>query len=301
LSRHLGLLGAILAILLVTGVLLAPLPESWNGRWQSKFFDLGHVPLFAALTLGLWFALGRSWPWPALLSLVIAGLAELVQDHFGRTGNWQDFVRGALGVAAAVVLIHACRPPRTWPRLAAYGLLVLALVAWPVLDSGLVLLDAALAYRDFPTLADFGTELQMQRWEGHQALLTRQPNSEQASGHSARLDLLPGQEEYPGATLDTIVSDWTGRRRLCCTFRVIGEPLVVVCSLRDRAIQGTSRHYQFEKNYPPGEHQVSMELATIAPLAHPEPLNLRAVHTFQVFTYRPATARTLLLHRVWLE
>ena len=93
-SRYLGHFAAILAIIFVVGVLLAPLPASWQGHWQSKFFDLGHVPLFAALTLGLWFALGRRWPWPALLSLMIAGLAELVQDYFGRTGNWQDFVRG---------------------------------------------------------------------------------------------------------------------------------------------------------------------------------------------------------------
>ena len=98
-SQYLVRAGAILAILLVVAVLLVPLPGRWHGRWQSKFFDLGHLPLFAALTTCLWFLLGRRWLWPVLCSLLVAGLAELVQDHFGRTGNWADFVRGALGVA----------------------------------------------------------------------------------------------------------------------------------------------------------------------------------------------------------
>ena len=304
-SRHLARAGAVLAILVVIIVLLIPLPESWHGRWQSKFFDLGHVPLFAALTLGLWFTLGRRWPWPALLALGVAGLAELVQDHFGRTGNWEDFVRGALGVAAAVVLIYPWRPPRTWSRLAAQTLLVLGgVLAWPVLECGPFLLDAVEASWSFPTLADFGSDRQMLRWQSQQAVLTRQADPGQASGHSAQLVLLPGPEEYPGVTMDTIVRDWTGWRRLCCTFRVVGESLVVVCSLRGRSVQGDIVHYQFEKNYLPGEHQAfswNWPRGFAPSRFRPEPLDLRAIHYFQVFIYRPKTARTLWLHRIWLE
>ena len=141
----------------------------------------------------------------------------------------------------------------------------------------------------------------MLRWESHQAVLTRQPDSAQASGNSARLELLPGPEKYPGATLEVIVRDWSGRRRLCCSFTVMEEPLVVVCSLRGRGLQGGSGHYQLEKNYAPGEHRLCVELATLAAGDLPEPLDLRQVRSFQVFTYRPNQARTLILHRVWLE
>src|SRR5271165_2593846 len=113
-----ALLAAALAVALVTFLLLMPFPPSWEGDWQGKFFDLGHVPLFAALTVYLWLVLGRSWPWPALIALALAGLAELVQDSFGRTGNFLDFVRGALGIAAALVALHFCTGPRTLTRFA---------------------------------------------------------------------------------------------------------------------------------------------------------------------------------------
>jgi hypothetical protein len=285
---------ALFAVLLVAAVLLAPLPQSWHGPWQSKFFDLGHVPLFAALTLVLWQTLGRRWPWPALIALAIAALAEVVQDHFGRTGNVEDFVRGALGVAAAVVLVHAWRRPRTWTRLAVCGLLLVALLTWPIADCGPYLLDAAEGHAAYPTLADFATERQLLRWRCQQSELTRQGDG------AARLDLLPGPESYPGATLRPIVRDWSGRRRVCCTFTVIDRPLVVVCSLRSGPAH-SSTHYQFEKSYPPGEHHICADLATVAPLARPEPLDLTRVEAFQLFTYRPAEPRTILLHRVWVE
>jgi hypothetical protein len=277
-------------VVLVAAVLLVPLPQSWHGRWQSKFFDLGHVPLFAALTLVLWWTLGRRWPWPALIALTIAGLAELVQERFGRTGNVEDFLRGSLGVGIAVVVIQVCRPPRTWDRLAVGALLVAGLLAWPIVDCGPSLLDAAEGYAAFPTLADFSTDRQLLRWGCNQAELTRQPDG------AARLELLAGSENYPSASLEPVVHDWSGWRRLCCTFTVTDAPLVVVCSLR-----GRDTHYQFEKTYPPGRHQVTIDLAAVAPLARPEPLDLSDVRIFQLFIYRAHAPRTLLLYRVWLE
>src|SRR5262245_22953560 len=71
-------LGTAAALALVTGLLLMPLPRRWEGPWQSKLFDLGHVPLFFALTLFLWRMLNRSWAWALGIALGLGGLAELV-------------------------------------------------------------------------------------------------------------------------------------------------------------------------------------------------------------------------------
>src|SRR5438552_745462 len=100
-------LAAVAAVALVSFLLLMPLPSSGESTWLSKCFDLGHVPLFGILTIYLWFVLGRSWLWPPLIALTLAGLAEIVQDSFGRTGSFLDFVRGALGIAATLVALHA--------------------------------------------------------------------------------------------------------------------------------------------------------------------------------------------------
>jgi VanZ family protein len=285
----------------VAALLLVPLPPSWDGPWQSKLFDLGHVALFFALTLALWVVLKRSWAWAIGVALALGGLAELVQDWFGRTGSLLDFVRDVLGSACALVVVRAGQGPLTLPRLAGHVFVLVALLAWPVADAAPRLLDAWEGYRELPTLADFATERQLLRWEWNQANLERVPDPQEPSGWSARLQLLPGPRLYPAAGLEPICRDWRGYHRVCCSFTVTERPLVVVISVRGQAAAGGSPHYQFEDEYPPGRHVVCADLATVARAAKPRPVDLAQVCYFQVFIYRPKSPRTIYLHRVWLE
>src|SRR5262245_58770292 len=280
-------LGTAAALALVTGLLLMPLPRRWEGPWQSKLFDLGHVPLFFALTLFLWRMLNRSWAWALGIALGLGGLAELVQDYFGRTGNLLDFVRDVIGAALAVVVVHAWQGPRTALRLAGHAAAVVALLAWLVADAAPRLLDAREGYRAFPTLADFATDGQMIRWECRQATLRRVPDPEQPSGWSARLELLTGPREYPGAIFQPVVRDWSGRRRLCTSFTVPEGPLLVVLSVRGHNGAGSSStHYDFGETYAAGTHTVRLDLDKVARKARPGRLDLSAIHEVLVFTIR---------------
>jgi hypothetical protein len=293
-------LGAAAAVALVTVLLLMPLPGGGHG-WRSKLFDLGHVPLFGALTLCLWLTLGPSWRQPVLVALTLGALTELLQDAFGRTGDLLDFIRDALGVACAVVLVRAWQGPWTPLRLAGHALALAALLAWPLADAGPRLLDAFEGYRDFPTLADFATERQLLRWECAQADLQRVPAPEGGPGWSGRLTMLPGPREFPGAYLEPLRRDWRGWRRLCCSFTVHDEPLLLVFSFRGHDRKGTYTHHQFEKRYAVGEHTVCAELEEVARRARPTPLDLSDVEHLQLFIYRPRRADTISLHRIWLE
>jgi hypothetical protein len=295
---RLGGVGLVLGA--VAFLLLTPFPEDWHATWSSKFFDLGHVPLFATVTVCLWWLLGRSLLWASAIALFLAGLGEVLQYEmaWGRSGDVPDFIRGALGVGAAGVLLHAWKGPWTAGRLALHALAVITLVAWPVLDAFPSLLDAYAAYRAFPTLASFSSSWELERWECQQAELTRvaDPN-----GWAGRLELRPGPAKYPGAELETVVRDWTGYRRVCCAFAVEGAPLRVVFSLRGRGEPGRSTHFQTEQVYEPGTHTFCLDLAAAAAAARPVSLDLRHMHTFHVFTYRPERPRVLRLFRVWLE
>jgi hypothetical protein len=254
------------------------------------------------MTVYLWLVLRHSALWAALISLAVAALAELVQDHFGRSGSLLDFVRGALGVGAALVVLHAWQGPRTLRRLAVHAVAVVVLLAWPVADAAPWLLDAADGFRSFPTLADFGTARQLLRWDCQQSTLTRVPDGDQPSGWSARLDFRPGPERYPSAVLQPIGRDWSQHGRLGCSFTVAGEPLLLVISIRGgRGASGRTSHYQFEKTYAVGTHQVGVDLATVARQARPDPLDLSDIRFFQLFIYRTDRSRTMYLHRVWLE
>lgn len=135
--RRLILLLAGLALL---AALLVPLPSTWRSGWRSKLCDLGHVPLFALATLGMWWARGGTWLLPVATGVLVAGGAEIVQGHVGRHADWGDFLYGIIGVLCAVIAVELARGPRTPRRLVAYALLGGVLLLWPLLDAGPVFL-----------------------------------------------------------------------------------------------------------------------------------------------------------------
>jgi hypothetical protein len=292
---------AAVVVVLALAALLAPLPPRWGGGWRGTLLDLGHVPLFAALTLGLGFALRRGWVWPAAIALALAAAAELFQPLVGRTASLLDLLRGAAGVAAAVILAHAARWPRTVPRLGGHALALVAVLAWPVADAAPLLLDAWEGHSDFPTLADFATRRQLLRWDVSQARLERVADPEADSGASARLDFLPGPRRYPYAMLLPVVRDWSDKQSLYCSFTVPDAPLLLVVSVRGQTAEGGPTHYQFERTYPPGRHVLEVDLESAARRAQRGLLDLTEVYCVQLFIYREHAPRTIRLHRVWLK
>jgi len=291
----------VLAVGIVAALLLLPLPDPWSRGWRGSILDLGHVPLFAALTLA-WVRRDRSPLPPALCAAGLAGVAELVQAGVGRNPDWGDFLRGVLGALAAAAGVAAWRARRTPRRAAGFVLVVAGLLAWPLLDIGPRLLDAARGYRDFPVLADFRTDSELVRWEPAQAVLTRTADPDRPDGWVGRLELQPGPEPYPGASLEPITGDFRGYRRLCCSFGVEGGPLEVVISVRSGAGEGRpTTHYQTGRVYGSGPHTVRLELPEVAPRARPRPLDLSDVRAVQFFTTDLTQPRTMLIRAVWLE
>jgi hypothetical protein len=175
-------------------------------------------------------------------------------------------------------------------------------VAFPAIDAGPRLLDAAEGLTDFPTLADFDTDRQLLRWHCQQAILNRAPDPGRPSRFTGRLEFHPGTSPYPGAMLEHVRRDFAGYRRLCWSFTVEGGPLTLVFSLRggpDGA--GRTSHFQFARRFAPGEHRAEMDLTEAALLAEPAPLGRADLWWSQVFTVRPQEVRVIHLHRVWLE
>jgi hypothetical protein len=286
-------------------LLVMPLPRHWyGGGWRGKVCDLAHVPLFALLTLGLAVLCRGAWYLPAGISVALAALAEVVQHWTGRSGNVRDFLRGAVGVAIAVVVVHAWMGPRDRWRFAAHALIIAALLVWPVLDCGPSLLDAYEGYQALPLLADFDTPRQMLRWECNQSRLRRVPDPDEPGRWIGRLTFRPGPLEHPSAVLHPVTPDWSGHCRVCCEFTVHEGPLRIVISIREgRNEKGDSSHFQFEKLYAPGRHVAYAELAMASRKSHFGSLDLTNMLSVQFFTYRRDLDRdrTIDVHRVWLE
>ncbi|MBA4065973.1 MAG: hypothetical protein C0501_20090 [Isosphaera sp.] len=282
------------AAVAAAGLLLMPRPARWLGAWHGELLDLGHVPLFAALVLVLRFAAGFTVGRALLAAVAVAAVAEVVQPWVGRSGGWADFLTGVLGAVAAAAAVRAWEPRPTGARVG-YAVVAAAAVAWPVVEAGPYLADTVDGRDAFPVLADFTTDRQFRRWVCDQATLTRQ-------GAAARLELLPGPEDYPGAALRPVVPDFRGHRWLCCSFEVVGVPLELVFSVRSGVpgAAGTT-HVQAEAEYAGGRHVVRLDLAALAARARPAPLDLSDVRYVQLFVLRPAEPRTVVVYRVWLE
>jgi hypothetical protein len=295
-------LWAILVVVLVAALLLTPIPVRWQGDWQGKFFDLGHVPLFGVMTVLLRLLLPRPWYAAPLIALTEAALAEVAQNYVGRDGNFPDFLRGGLGVFAALVALRAWQERPGILRLGCYALALAGLLAWPVGDAAPWLLDALDGFRSFPILAEFGTAREVRRWHCDQAALERMQDPARPGQWVGCLELLPGPQQYPGAVLHPIVRDWRQYGRLCWAFRVENEHLDLVFSLRSGPdAQGQTTHYQQGRRFGRGNHLFEVDLLRAAREAEEGPLDLSNVRAVQIFTESPEQAKAIFLERIWLE
>src|SRR5262245_48642774 len=96
-KRKRGIVWILPALILATAtlLLLVPLPRQFDSGWRAQLLDFGHVPLFALLTLALWPVCSKRWYPPALITLALAALVEVVQTFVGRSGDVPDFLRGS--------------------------------------------------------------------------------------------------------------------------------------------------------------------------------------------------------------
>lgn len=283
-------------------LLFLPLPPWLDGGWRSTLLDLGHVPLFALLTVTLARVLGCRWYHAVGIGVLLAAGVELAQSVTGRSASWTDLGYGTAGVLSAGVLLRAAEwraRSMSRSRLLGHAMVALTLTALPVLHAAPGLLDAAEGVASFPVLADFRSESQLRRWICRQARLSRAKQGDSIVG---RLEFLPGAEDYPGAQLEHVLRDFRGYDRLCWALTVENEAVTLAFSLRsgpDRS--GRTRHYQFQRRLEPGEHVVEMDLLTAAAHGEEGQLDLANLWYSQLFVVRPTEPRAVQVRRVWLE
>ncbi len=286
---------------LVLLLLLVPLPHGWSGSWEGYVVDFGHVPLFAVLTIGLWWTFGESLFPAALLALVLAAGMEFTQSLVGRTASWIDFLLGTLGVAAAVIGILMWRGNRSWWRLTLGVILLLSVLAWPVWRVLPWVVDAFNAYRSFPVLADFQNPRQMLRWHTNYSKIFL-PDQNANPKAAAKVEFYPGSKGYPNIMLRPAIRNWGNYRKVCCSFQVKEKPIILIFSIL--AIGEKSdldSRYQLEAEYSPGKHVVCINFDQAAKQSTKKQMDWKNIYFFQIFTYPTKHTRAIWIDRIWLE
>ncbi|MCC5992073.1 MAG: VanZ family protein [Rhodobacteraceae bacterium] len=99
-KRRAAVIAAILLLVLVTGLLLMPVPD--HGLKTPKHIDkLVHFIVFFCVAFPAFLGKIRLWPLTMIALIIYGGVIELIQPQFGRDADWIDFVANSLGVVAA--------------------------------------------------------------------------------------------------------------------------------------------------------------------------------------------------------
>ncbi|MFO0948908.1 MAG: hypothetical protein U1D30_23845 [Planctomycetota bacterium] len=291
----------VLAILLACGLLLIPLPRYWTNGWRFRLLDLCHIPLFAFLTLWIGWLFGRRWWTTASVLALLAAGTEVIQDQFGRSGNFPDFVRSCLGIVMGLIVVSAAKKPREYMRLAAHGMILLCLAIAPLKESGPILVDAAESYWRFPVLADFSTDRQMACWRPYSANLKRVRDPLDSTQWSAKLELLPSKS-YSGAQFFPEMSDWSGMREFCFEIVVLNQPVEMTLTIKDfrRKFEYNER-FNVARTFEKGRNIVHIPLEEIQNAAKPDPVDITQIQAINIFASGIQKRTVVFLVRIWLE
>lgn len=279
-------------------LLLVPLPNVYRANWWSQLLDLGHVPLFVCVTVGLrQFLPGKIVP-VALTATALAGVAELCQPMVGRSMQLSDFGYGVAGVIAVSIGVVGFQSFQSRRGRVVCTAIAVAVSLTPALLSRHVLVDAWFAWRSFPILADFESSSEDLRWYQNGALPRRVQNG--LTGEwSGEFRFTPARSD---AVLLPVVADWHGWQRLCCEFSIDGEPMELLISIRDgRRVQAPQVRFDLVQQFPAGQHQVKIELPSLERGDAYAPLDLTRIQSFHLSAPGLQTERVILLHRIYLE
>lgn len=291
-----------LGLVSVAVVLLLPLPHVWKATWRAKLLDLGHIPLFAFLTLCVYWTAQRGQWFAFVLATSVAALCETAQAAVHRSADFFDFLRGVAGSLLAVVCLQAFKPIMSARRLVGYLVLAVAILAWPIADAFPKLWDAYTAYSSFPVICDFQTRWESVRWMKENMQIERVA-SEQSSGRwVGRMEFFSGSTRSSGAVLFPVVRDWTGYHQLCCEFYVPEDPMSILISIRDgRKVTGPLKRFDLEREYSAGDHRVCIDLEALARGEEFAPLDLSRVESFHLVLPNSDRPRTIFVRSIHLE
>jgi hypothetical protein len=296
-------------LLLAVGLLAIVLgllePPARTLFWGSVF-DLGHVPLFGAVALLLRGALtdaarngARASVRAFLLTLALAAGAEAVQlIQPNRSPSVNDFLRGAAGAGAALLLWAAARDAMTARvrRLAAASAAVLLLTS----SVQLVVVVAAYAARTraFPVLF----RLDGGWWERSflklgEAELTPNPPGPIPAGVQAhaRLDLHPAL--YSGVMLDEPYPDWTGFERLVFTVASqLESPVTLNVRIHDAwHVNRFDDRFNAQYSIRPGANRIEILLDDVREAPVNREMDMRRIRGIILFVYQLRSPSRLYL------
>jgi hypothetical protein len=291
------------ALFLVT--MLAHIKIEVNCAFWDPFMDAAHVPIFGCLMWLLYAtnpaglaSRAANYRFSIFVALVAAAAVEILQSFIGRSGNVDDWFKGALGIGLAALILGGWRCTG-----AAAAVIALGVVLTPTVHAARAMLWRAV---HFPLLADFESSAETALWleVDRDSLISptqrrRVPSHAVHGAYSLRVPIRRGQ--WPGVRLLCADQNWSAFSVFA--FDVQNNDLPFTLSVRiddSRSTGGTNRYcgaFSIER----GLNRIRIPLAEIGSQPRSGPLDLRAIRRVVFFEDWSADEHTYFLDYVRLE
>ncbi|MGD8664159.1 MAG: hypothetical protein PVH37_29800 [Desulfobacterales bacterium] len=287
-------------------------PKAYSARSYQNAWDLGHLLLFAALTL---LVLKSSktianWSFIKQLAIILAAVLlasfviELAQRGMAfRNPDIFDILRnfiGSLFTFAFFSLSRKCIHPG---RLRAFRMAVLFVVALSVIPLAVAVSDEIIASNQFPILSDFESPFEQARWSGEAGYALE-------TGHARRgkksMKIVLHTTQYSGVALDYFPHDWRNYEYLKFSiFNGSDETLHLVCRIHDNSHYDNGGEYddRFNKNlyFHQGWNDIAISLKEVEHSPKGRKMDLRRIQAMGIFSVNLLSERIIYLDYVRLE
>ncbi|MEC7377388.1 MAG: succinyl-CoA synthetase subunit beta [Pseudomonadota bacterium] len=298
-GRRLPLLAGV-ASLLIAPFLFVGGPDWASGPLLRSAWNLGHLVLFALVTLAIrpwrWLEGWRLWLAVTALLLGVGLAIELIQSSVGRDLDGHDLLRNLIGswlVLAGRPLMSGGASATPGERLMA-GIVTLLLCV-ELGTTGAVAARQWQVHQQLPLLYNFSRDNPEPFWNGN-PVLSRQHTVEHP--YSLRVDL--GTELYSGVTLHNLPSDWRGYDRLAITlFNPDPEPLTMTLRINDvahdRGANAYSDRFNTQLTLAPGLNTFELSLQQVASALRQRRMDMDQIRRLGLFAVRLPAPRSVFL------
>lgn len=280
-------------------------------RLIKDLWDGGHLVLFGLLIF-LFFSRPSQSTRPVIYKVIVTSISclllgtaiEIIQlfthREFSTSDIINDLIGGYLGLICLLMVDQ--QQPRKLRVIAAVIFIVGSLLGLRNLEKHLI--DEYRITQQFPLLAGFETEWELERWEHSLTELKRSANFVKSGSYSLQVTYLPGR--YPNISLQHMQNNWSGYSQL--TFSVYNpmqHDLNFELKVYDASHIKRGRKYSDRFNHPmtfaPGWNTIDIPLTDIIDAPAHRSMDIRHVRGLSLFTDQLAAPVTLYLDHVTLQ
>ncbi|WP_296930361.1 succinyl-CoA synthetase subunit beta [uncultured Marinobacter sp.] len=304
-GRQLPLLAGF-ASLLITPFLFVGGPDWASGPLLKSAWNLGHILLFALLTVAIrpwrWLAGWRLWLGVTAVLLAVGIGIELIQGEHNRDVDGRDLLRNLIGgwliIAWRPVVLPGTRASARQYLLAATATLLLC---FELGNTGLVAARQWQVHHQLPLLYDFSHQNPEPFWSGNPAV-----SANHAVNHPRSLKIALSTETYSGISLNNLPSDWRDFERLVITlFNPSTEPLALTLRINDVAHDRSDHAYNDRYNtrliLEPGFNTFTRNLADVENAPSDRTMDMSRIRRMGLFAVRLPEPRTVYLSDLRLD